>query len=281
LIGVVVGAIGAQAQEKKTETTTTVTTTTVRPWTEPASRWQKGSDILGKNVENKQNENLGEVDDLIIDLDSGRIIYYFVNCEMGKECIVPASAMFLPSDAKKFSLNTTKDQIKAYAVEKKRLPEFGDRTYATQVYTHYNVKPYWDASGTKTTTTEHVWYRFPARWQKASELIGMDVRNQQNENLGKIEDLAIDPDSNRVLYGVLSFGGFLGVGDKFFTVPWSSLRSTTADQKTLLLSVDKDRLKTATGFDKKNWPNMAERTYSVEVHKFYGQEPYWVEPTKP
>ncbi len=283
----------AQAQTDKPKTTTTTvettTTTTTRPWTEPASRWQKGSDLIGKNVQSRTGENIGDVDDLIVDLDSGRVLYYIVPCD-GKQCAVPAPVMTLPADARHFTFAATKDQLKAYSFEKRSFPNFNDRAYTTQVYTHYNVRPFWDGSGktevtTTTTTTrpatgEHIWYRFPARTEKGSKLIGMDVRNQQNENLGKIEDLAIDPDGNRVIYGVLSFGGFLGVGDKFFAIPWSSLKQTSVDQNQLILSVDKDRLKNATGFDKKNWPNMAEQRWATDVHKFYGVEVYWVDPDK-
>jgi sporulation protein YlmC with PRC-barrel domain len=282
-------AVLAYAQtEPKTTTTTTITTT--RVWTEPATRWQKGSDILGKNVQTRQNEKLGDVDDAIIDLDSGRILFYIVGCD-GKECAIPAPVMTLPTDAKHFVASTTPDQMKAYSFEKRNYPNFTDRGWTSQVYSHYSVGPFWvvetrsDAGTPKTGTLtssraeDHMWYRFPVRTQRATELIGMDVRNQQNENLGKIEDLAIDPDANRVIYGVLSFGGFLGMGDKFFAVPWSSMKQASSGQDKLTLNVDKDRLKNASGFDKKNWPNMADQRWATETHKFYGNEPYWIDPT--
>ncbi len=282
-----------QDRPKTTTVETTTTTITAKPFNQPATRWQKANDLLNKNMQTRTGENLGNVDGFVVDLDSGRILFFIVGCD-GRQCAVPAQAVTLPTDAKMFTVSATKDQIKAYSFEKRAYPNFNDRTLVTQVYTHYNVQPYWETTTTTTTTTEtppktgtvtrteqHIWYRFPVRTQKATELIGMNVRNQQNENLGKIEDLAVDPDSGRVMYGVLSFGGFVGVGDKFFAVPWSSLRQTSADQKELVLSVDKGRLKTATGFDKKNWPSMTEQSWSIEVHKFYGVEPYWVEPGQP
>jgi len=281
----------AQPDGPKTGATTATVTTVTRSWSEPATRWQKGSDLIGKNVHSSQADKLGDVNDMIIDLDSGRVLYYIVGCD-GDECAIPGMAMTLPPDAKQFMVPATKDQVKVYSFGKKNAPDFRDRGWATQLHTHYKVQPVWEetpltardadkeARLAADRTIENAWYRFPLRTQRASELIGMEVRNQQNEDLGKIEDLAIDPDAGRVIYGVLSFGGFLGMGDKFFAIPWSSLKQVAAAEDYVTLDLDKDRLKNASGFDKKNWPNMADQRWATEVHTFYETLPYWVEPSK-
>jgi hypothetical protein len=87
----------------------------------------------------------------------------------------------------------------------------------------------------------------------------------------------IDIVTGRVAYAVLSFGGVLGVGDKLFAVPWSSLQLDT-EQKCFLLDADKERLKEAPGFDKKNWPQTDELAWPREIYAFYGREPYWEQP---
>jgi len=56
----------------------------------------------------------------------------------------------------------------------------------------------------------------------ASTLIGNEVRNREGEDLGRIEDFMMDRETGRVAYAVLSFGGFLGVGNKLFAVPWDA-----------------------------------------------------------
>lgn len=108
----------------------------------------------------------------------------------------------------------------------------------------------------------------------ASTLTGNDVMNLQGENLGDIKAIMLDVPSGRVAYAVLSFGGFLGAGDKLFAVPWSALRLDT-DNKCFLLEVDKERLKNAPGFDKDHWPSMADRQWASDVHRYYGAQPYW------
>ena len=86
---------------------------------------------------------------------------------------------------------------------------------------------------------------------RASKIIGTDVKNAQGQNLGKVKELVLDPESGQVVYAVVSFGGLLGVGDKLFAVPWRVL-SWTRDKEYYVLNVDKDTLKKAPGFDKKH-----------------------------
>lgn len=108
----------------------------------------------------------------------------------------------------------------------------------------------------------------------SSSITGDGVRNSQGEELGTIKDLMIDLQSGRIAYAVLSFGGMMGFGDKLFAVPFSAL-SVCPDEHKFKLDVDKERLERAHGFDKDNWPDMADRKWQTEVHQVYGSEPYW------
>lgn len=107
----------------------------------------------------------------------------------------------------------------------------------------------------------------------ADTLIGNDVCNQNDEDLGDIKEIMLDVSSGRVAYAVLSFGGFLGMGEKLFAVPWSALTLDTVNKR-FVLAVDKDRLSQAPGFDKDNWPDMQDPTWSQEIHAYYGTKPY-------
>jgi sporulation protein YlmC with PRC-barrel domain len=90
---------------------------------------------------------------------------------------------------------------------------------------------------------------------KASNLIGMDVRNAQNEKLGDIKDLVVDLHSGKIAYAVLSVGGFLGIGDKYVAVPPSAF-SVAPDQDSLALNADKAKIQNAPGFAKSDWPDL-------------------------
>jgi sporulation protein YlmC with PRC-barrel domain len=108
----------------------------------------------------------------------------------------------------------------------------------------------------------------------ASSLKGDNVVNHQGEALGKIEEIMIDLDRGRIAYAVLSFGGFLGMGDKLFAIPWQAFSVDTV-QKRLVLDTKKELLEKATGFDKSDWPNMADPTWGSKVYGYYGYKPYW------
>ena len=103
----------------------------------------------------------------------------------------------------------------------------------------------------------------------ADTLLGNDVYNERGENLGNIKEFMIDMASGRIAYAVLSFGGFLGMGDRLFAVPWQALKLDTANKR-FALNVVKEKLKDAPGFDKDHWPSMADPTWATSVHSFYG-----------
>jgi sporulation protein YlmC with PRC-barrel domain len=108
----------------------------------------------------------------------------------------------------------------------------------------------------------------------AKNVLGNRVKNQAGEDLGKVEDLIIDAGSSRVPYLIVSFGGFLGVGDKLFQVPLNALTLDTVS-KEFILSMDKERLKNAPAFDKDKYPDMTDQKWGSGVYKFYGHKPYW------
>jgi sporulation protein YlmC with PRC-barrel domain len=108
----------------------------------------------------------------------------------------------------------------------------------------------------------------------ADTLEGDKVVNRKGEDLGTIEDIMIDVQRGRVAYAVVSCGGFLGIGDKLFAIPWNAF-TLDADRHRFVLDADRERFEKAPGFDKDHWPSMAEGTWAAEVHDFYGVRPYW------
>ncbi|WP_332740403.1 PRC-barrel domain-containing protein [Hydrogenophaga sp.] len=110
------------------------------------------------------------------------------------------------------------------------------------------------------------------RLMGASTLIGNDVFNDRDEDLGEIREIMLDVQTGRVDYAVLAFGGFLGVGEKLFAVPWAALELDTTS-RCFVLRVSKARLESAPGFDKQHWPDMADPEWAKDVHEFYGTQP--------
>jgi uncharacterized protein YjbJ (UPF0337 family)/sporulation protein YlmC with PRC-barrel domain len=109
---------------------------------------------------------------------------------------------------------------------------------------------------------------------------GSRVINPVGEDLGQIEDMVVDLESGRIAYAVLSFGGFLGFGNKLFAIPWEALKLSSQDDE-FILHVHKEALANAPGFDKDHWPEMADRQWGAGIYSYYGYRPYWAEDSLP
>ncbi|MDQ3535890.1 MAG: PRC-barrel domain-containing protein [Bacteroidota bacterium] len=107
-----------------------------------------------------------------------------------------------------------------------------------------------------------------------SSLSGTDITNRNGENLGDLKDIMLDLESGEVAYAVISFGGFLGIGDKLFAVPWEALTFDKSNEQ-IIMDVSKEKLENAPGFDKDNWPTSPDRQFVQDVHSHYGYKPYW------
>lgn len=107
------------------------------------------------------------------------------------------------------------------------------------------------------------------RLMGADTLIGDHVHNLKNEHLGTVKEIMLDMQTGRVSYVVMASGGVLTIGEKLFAVPWEALALDTANHR-MTLNIDKERIENAPGFDKDNWPDMANQAWASEVHNYYG-----------
>src|SRR5579862_4642644 len=104
----------------------------------------------------------------------------------------------------------------------------------------------------------------------ATALLNDRVRNSAGENIGKIEDVVIDPDSGAIRYAVVSLAGV--IGDKLIAVPWFSM-SVSPFRDYLVLNMDGLRFEGAPAFDRNHWPDMADPIWQRSIHDYYGPAP--------
>ncbi|HEY0191377.1 MAG TPA: PRC-barrel domain-containing protein [Kofleriaceae bacterium] len=103
----------------------------------------------------------------------------------------------------------------------------------------------------------------------ASTLIHDKVVNLAGDDIGQIEELMIDVTTGRVAYAVMSFGGFLGIGNKLFALPWSAI---TVDEvkRCFVVNVTRDTLDGMPGFDKEHWPDQGDLEHAAGVYRQWG-----------
>lgn len=118
-----------------------------------------------------------------------------------------------------------------------------------------------DAKVDRTETASHEKVR---NIDKASGILGMEVRNKENQKLGEIKDMVMDMKSGKVSYSVLAVGGFLGIGEKLIALPPGALQVSEAGDH-LVLDADKARIQAAPGFAATAWPAPGD----PEVNRFW------------
>ncbi len=107
----------------------------------------------------------------------------------------------------------------------------------------------------------------------ADKVEGTDVYNARGEKLGTVEDIMIDKVSGRAIYAIMSFGGCLGMGEKYHPLPWSAL---TYDETKggYVVNLDKKMLEQAPTYDNVEdfqWTP----DYGRQVDRYYNAPSYW------
>ncbi|HEX3034988.1 MAG TPA: PRC-barrel domain-containing protein [Thermodesulfobacteriota bacterium] len=103
---------------------------------------------------------------------------------------------------------------------------------------------------------------------RLTPLISSRVKNMAGEDLGTLEEFMIDIEEGRIIYAVLSFGGFIGLGNKLFAIPWKALM-LKPQENIFILNVEKEKLHNAPGFNRENWPNTANPEWDAPVRDYW------------
>jgi len=107
----------------------------------------------------------------------------------------------------------------------------------------------------------------PVKFLTATSIIGDKVLNPKGEHLGTINDIMIDLSLGKIEYVVVEFGGFLGVGEKYFALPYALLTLDSKNEE-FILDQSMDTLKNAPGFDKDHWPET--NTHLFDSSSYWG-----------
>lgn len=321
---IIISASAASVLASSTLAQTASTPTPDQPEAKPpgqrgAHRWAnrlngaaKASDVIGMAVKNYQDQDLGKVEDLAVDVESGRVVQVILSTGgfvgIGdKLTAVPPGA--LHHDVAKNVLHLDADLAKVKSspdFEMSKWAECCDAKHLSGVYRHYGeenalgfVHPGDSRHGDRidavqstdagsSPRTEGTWDKnrassqglslIPearlAHVQKASKVFGTQVRNLQDEKLGHVDNLLLDMTSGRVVAVIVSSGGFLGLGDELSAVPPYALRFSQ-DRETLQLDTSKEALANAPHFKANQWPDFSQPGYAAGVYHAYRVEPYF------
>jgi hypothetical protein len=111
----------------------------------------------------------------------------------------------------------------------------------------------------------------------ADKVEGTAVYDRAGEKLGSIHNVMIDKRSGRVVYAVMSFGGFLGIGERYHPLPWDVLHYDTG-QGGYVVDLNRQQLEGAPTYGRDEQPNYDDPVWGRKVYDYYGVPPFWLAP---
>jgi len=243
--------------------------------------------LIGMAVRNNQNEDLGKIDEIILEESQDRVAYVVLSYGgwagtdlQDKLFAVPFSSFKVDDKAGTATLNFTREKLKtAPGFDDDRYPDVASPSFAENVDKFYRQQAEAQREGGKKDVTaglpergEH-WSQDWQAWRlrALSRVIGSDVEDKDAYNIGDIEDLLIDKSNGRLAYAIVSHGGAVGVNEKLAVIPWRALDAQPKDGQ-YTLAAGKEKLEASAYTDQ---TNLSDDAAARRLHEQFRTEPYW------
>jgi len=249
----------------------TTTSTTDTSTTKGLGHVERANKLIGKHVTGSDNQKLGKIDNLVLDLQSGHVLYAVVDTGLtGKSFAVPPELFTdVQGDTVRANLDKAKLESSPQFTKDVDKPEqLGQASFISQVYQHFGQNAWWQgpSAPANTGTFNNV--------HKAKELIGMNVKNVNNEDVGEVNNTMIDLPAGRVTYVILQPDRNLKLGNNLYALPPDAF-AMGADHKTLGADLTKEKLAGAPHFSKDNWATLSDPQWASQVYQYYGKQAYF------
>jgi sporulation protein YlmC with PRC-barrel domain len=109
---------------------------------------------------------------------------------------------------------------------------------------------------------------------RAKKVLGTAVEDTTGTKIGEIEDIVLDKQSNNIMFAVVGFGGFLGVGEKYHPLPWSMLDYDPEDDS-YVVNVTKEQLKAAPADSIEALTSDDGMAFRDSAYNYYKAPKYW------
>jgi sporulation protein YlmC with PRC-barrel domain len=264
--------------------------------------------LMGADVRAANNEDVGDVKDLVIQPRTGEVAFAIVGFDdldeaggAGAETSEDDKTVVLPLS---FLSPVVNEEGKLEhvrftgAIEKVRsAPEFDEgrwsdlsdaelEAWCKTLCEHYGVDRHGKSTAMPSDPTKHDDVppagsaKHATALMKCSKLMKTHVHAKADEDLGDVKELGIDTTHGRVLFLVVDMGGFLGIGQKDYALPWNfaTLRADEDGDAYLSVPVTKEMLKQAPEYDADEWRQVASPDWVGKLYAYYRVEPYWGKP---
>lgn len=235
---------------------------------------ERANKLIGKQVRSSDDQKLGKLENLIVDLESGRVLYAIVGSGgilgAGEKKFAVAPGAFTEAQGSDAHLNVDKAQFQGapeFTKDIDRDTEISKADFVSRVYAHYHQNAWWQG---KTAANEGSFNNV----HKANDVIGMKVMNVSNQEIGKVDNLMINLPAGRIAYVILNPDRSLALGNDYYALPPSAL-TLSSDRKNLVSDINKEKLAAAPHFAKNNWPTLSDPAWAAQVYQYYGKQAYF------
>ena len=254
----------------------------------------RASNIQGMAIQNEAGKDLGNVRDIVIDTDRGRVKYVAVAyggfLGLGTKLFAVPFEVFdyrpATDDTQAVLLLDLNEETmrKAPGFDADNWPNMASEEFAAAIDKHYadrdggvnvQVGPIGVSVGADRNDQPES-LKKSAHVHRAADIIGMSVVNNANESVGSINDLMVDMNNGDIRYAALSVGGLAGIGDHMFAVSWKNFgwkHDAQNDKDMLVLNVNPETLNKAKGFDQDHWPQQPTTTLDGQAPQLDDSRP--------
>lgn len=227
----------------------------------------RASELIGKDVKNPQGEDLGKVEDLVLDVTGSRVRHVIVS-HGGVVGIGSRMAAFPPvlfragREEGELMLDVTAEQLEqAPSFDRDKWPDLAADGYSGDVDRFFlrGDEAVRTASGSRLT--------------RASDVIGKGVSDGGSRGIGSMEDLVVNLGNGQIRYAVLKLGGTLGIGGKLVPLPMAAFGFPSRPDIDIYLTLERERVEQARAFDENKWPDLNEARQRREIEGWLSRFP--------
>jgi sporulation protein YlmC with PRC-barrel domain len=229
---------------------------------------ERAAQLFGRPLTGSDRQAAGKLDDLVVDLESERILYGIVDGKGGK-VVVPAQ-IFGGTANNEVQLTAPAQKIASaprFTAGGDNAAQLGQASLVAQAYQHFGLTPWWQGSSPASAGAFHNVHRL-------SRLIGSSVVNVNNQPIGKVSNVVVDTPTSRLMYVVLTPDPSLKLGNNLYALPSDTL-TQTAGKRSLTVNLDAAKLASAPHFDNGSWPNLSDVGFATRVYQFYGKQAWF------
>ncbi|HVL75819.1 MAG TPA: PRC-barrel domain-containing protein [Noviherbaspirillum sp.] len=229
----------------------------------------RASELIGKDVTNPQGQDLGRIEDLIIDVANSQVRYAIVShggvLGIGNQMAAFPPVMFRPGrEEGEVMLNVSQQQLEqAPRFDAREWPDWNEESYRGQV-----DRFFWQDD-------EVIRKPSGSRLARASDVIGKRVNDGGGRHAGSIEDIVVNLGNGHLRYAVLDYSATrFGIGGGHLVpLPIAAFRFPTRPDIPIFLVLDRERVEQARAFDRDNWPDLSDARQRMEMDAYLSQFP--------